>query len=419
MAKVVYCLSLFVALASATTSSPTPISSSLPSPSPPPPPLPQKIQEQATFNLRLRFDQKVVESFRSVNPKKKVISLDECHQLIDTLFPKISPACIPWVWKPSKSTVLSLLSKDARTKKSVSPADFVNLARDVRQRTWRLWRYTLIAPLFLRLWLATQVSNDFWLSLDLTLADFFDSTVHKLFFVPSNFQLSVINAQDIVHQILKYTFFGLLVNGLLRNYYTMMWLGEEEGKETITTPPVPPTQIIPESSTSKSTTPEPKSIIPPPPLPSQPAVSTQSKSKEADLDIKAYAAPLLVASALGTAFSLDIPSSHSSSTSKSKQRKDQAGSKHTAARAFPVVATKGNTATKTKPPPPPPRATTENKKKAGTTSGKSTSKGNKKENDEDAQNKTPVVQKIAVGSAVVGCLKYAATVARFVGVFLP
>jgi hypothetical protein len=157
-----------------------------------------------------------------------------------------------------------------------------------------------------------------------------------------------------------------------------LWL--REGKDQHVLPPSAPQIVIPAEPIEQTMV-----APPPPPLP----VKVTKQVEQVD-DANALVAPLLVASALGggiAAFTLDFSN------------------------------------------PPPKKFTKESKvvnkkevKAIGTT--KTTPRNSKQkttDTDKESAQKTikPPVGRIAVGGALVGCLQYAATVARFVGVLLP
>ena len=333
-----------------------------------------------------RFDKKVIKVFNDAGGKN--MELGECYQLVRKIYRKVSRAAI--ILPPSRGFVQKLLPKYNPTER-ISRADFVNLARELRQSTLTGLAVSLVVPPAAML-VATQVPDEIWLSLDLWIVDVMHAMAPTMAF-------PVVNSHAIVNMAMLVCLALVLANSFIGLINTSLWIGE--GKEkTVVVPPSVPKPIIPDAEPL-----EPKLVEQQPhhhrnhhpePIDNVDFDVTQHGGEETG-DSNAFVAPLLLASAMGgvAAFSLDLSSS---SSRKSK------------AKHAPVAATmpKAN--------PPPPKQKKEPPAKADA------KKTNKKKSDPDPappKKDKPPVGRIAAGGAIVGCLQYAATVARFVGVFLP
>jgi hypothetical protein len=333
-----------------------------------------------------RFDKKVIQVFNDAG--SNAMEFGECYQLVRNIYRKLSRAAI--ILPPSRASVQKLLSNYNPTER-ISRADFVNLARELRQSTLTGLAMSLIIPPAAMI-VATQVPDEIWLSLDLWIVDLMHGMAPTMAF-------PVVNSHGIVNTAMMVCLALVIANTLIGIINTSLWIGEGKEKTVVVQPSVPK-HMIPDAEPL-----EPKLVEQQPhhyhqnhhhPEPIN-AVDVTQHGGEGTGDSNAFVAPLLLASAMGgvAAFSLDMSSSSSSRKNKVKA----------SAAALPS----------TSPPPKP-------KKEPATAAAKADAKKtNKKKSDEDVVPKKdkPPVGRIAAGGAIVGCLQYAATVARFVGVLLP
>lgn len=314
------------------------------------------------------FEKKVIETFDDAGNKS--IGLGECHQLVTKIYGKINRAAL--IRPPSLGAVQKLMPQGRITR-----AEFVKLIRTVTQRSIvTLVMFLSIPPVAMHF--VSKVPDELWLSFDLWIVDAVDKVtqVH----MPS-LSLPVINSHAIANRVLAVLFALALGNILIGATNTVLWL--REGKDQYVLPPSAPQIRIPAEPI------EPTMVTPPPPpLPLLPVKDT--KQVEQVDDSNPLVAPLLVASALGggiAAFTLDF----SNPPKQVSKKESKVGGK----KEVKAIRTSKTT----------PRNA---KQKATDTDKESAPKTSK-----------PPVGRIAVGGALVGCLQYAATVARFVGVLLP
>lgn len=329
-----------------------------------------------------RFDKKVVQVFKDAGNNN--MDFEECYQLVRNIYRKVSRAAI--IPPPSSGTVQKLLPTLSEAR--VSRADFVNLARELRQSTLTGLAVSILFPPAAMI-VASQVPDEMWLSLDLWIVDL----VHA--FLPT-MVLPVINSHGITNRVLLVCLALVLGNALIGLVNTSLWIGEGKDQTVVVPPSVPKKKIPAEPLEPKLVEPEPHHIQhhrhPPEPINSD-IVAYEVGEESGDSNTALVVAPILLASAMGGVAAF-------SSSTRSK------GKPVTAAIPAPPK-------TKKVPPPPPAEAT----KKTTTT----TKKQNSKAEEEEIKPKKdkPPVGRIAAGGAIVGCLQYAATVARFVGVLLP
>ena len=355
-----------------------------------------------------RFDKKVIQVFNDAG--SNTMDFGECYQLVRNIYRKVSRAAI--ILPPSRGSVQKLLTNPTDR---VSRVDFINLARELRHSTLTGLAISLALPPAAMI-VATQVPDEAWLSLDLWIVELVNA-------IAPNMALPVVNAHGIVNTTLLVCLALLLGNTLMGLINTLLWIGA--GKDQ--------TVVVPRSPSV------PKHMIPAEPLEPLPILVEQQPGRLRDhhpepmhdvdvtdlvavgeTDSSAFAvAPLLAlaASAVGgvAAFSMD----KSSRPSQQQSHKIMATTTTT---TTPSRTSAPKQTTSPPPPPPPSKAKKEPAAAAAAVDANKTKKTKKKNTpDEDAAPKKekPPVGRIAAGGAIVGCLQYAATVARFVGVLLP
>jgi hypothetical protein len=344
-----------------------------------------------------RFDKKVVQVFNDAGYKN--MDVGECYQLVRNIYRKVGRGAI--IPPPSVGSVQKLLSTPSAAR--VSRADFVNLARELRQSSLTGLAVSIVIPPAAMI-VASQVPNEMWLSLDLWIVDL----VHA--FLPT-MVLPVINSHGITNKVLLVCLALVLGNAFIGLVNTSLWIGEGKDKTVVVPPSVPKKKIPAEPLEPKLVEPEPHHIQhqhpPPEPIKRGNDIALGIGEESGDSNTALVVAPILLASAMGgvAAFSLDL--SRPSSARKTK----------------PVIAAAAVAAvtppkTNKKVPPPPPTTTTTAETKKAQTKKKKNSKSGEEEDVKPKKDKPPV-GRIAAGGAIVGCLQYAATVARFVGVLLP
>ena len=409
-----------------------------------------------TVSQPSRFDRAVRKSFDEAGTSD--VSFGDCYQLVVKLYGNVSRAA--FIPPPSRGAVQKLVLDGGR----VSRVEFMKMARVLKQRTLIRLAVSICAPL-LALHLVSQMLDEIWLSLDLGIVDVVDKVTEVI--MPS-LSLPIINSHGMVHKSLVVLFVLALGNAIIGSVNVMLWL--REGTDQSRVPPSVPLD---------NTTSEPTRVAPPP-VPDKvdetrsvvtPLLLTSvvgglaafgldfSSSAHSKKDTKhknaAVRAPKIhpVVKKVGSSDDSKKDTKHKNAAvpapkihpavktvGSSDDSKKDTKHKNAAVRApkiHPAVKKVGSSDDSKKDTKHKNAAVRAPKihpavKKVGQSnrlpiSSSDTSapvkvrNSDEKASDEKApkKNKPPPVGRIAVGGAVVGCLKYATTVARFVGVLLP